>query len=117
MAIAERIYSFRADEALGARIKATAESLAALANDDTAAEEIARQLALALYRDAEGFAASSDNQSALLRRAAELLVTAIEKVAEDRRYTDEYARLAEDLTDEEREGADAMRRITAERWR
>ncbi|HEV8688559.1 MAG TPA: alpha/beta family hydrolase [Gaiellaceae bacterium] len=30
---------------------------------------------------------------------------------------DEYAKLAGDLTDEEREGAAAMRRIAAERWR
>jgi hypothetical protein len=117
MVSAERIYSFRADTALGARIKAAAESLAVLAEDEATAEQIARELAFALYRNADRLAESSDNQSALLRRTAELFVAATEKVAEDRRYTEEYARLAEDLTAEEREGAEGMRRITVERWR
>jgi hypothetical protein len=56
------------------------------------------------------------SQSAFMRAALETLIAAAERVGSDLRYVAAYREAAEDADGEDREWADAVRKVASERW-
>jgi hypothetical protein len=79
-------------------------------------ERILHEFELAALRRPERLAAAR-NRSELMRAAAELLVTAVEKVQRDRELGDLYAADAGERSEDEREFTQAATRSAARRWR
>ena len=79
-------------------------------------EQVLHELELAALRNPERLAGAR-NQSELMRAAAELLVTAVEKVERDRELGDAYAIEAEERSADEREFTREATRAAARRWR
>jgi hypothetical protein len=79
-------------------------------------EQVLREFQLTALRNPERLAGSR-NQSELMRAAAELIVTAVEKVQRDRELGDAYAAEAEERGAEERAFTRAATRAAARRWR
>jgi hypothetical protein len=118
MPTADRTYSFRAGAELGERVERARATLAALgeALESPENEWIARELQLALLRRSKELAASA-NRSELMRATMELLVATTEKIAEDVRFTADYAAAAQARTAEDEEFLEAGQRAGAELWR
>jgi hypothetical protein len=118
MPTADRTYSFRADAELGERVERARATLAVLgeALESPENEWVARELQLALLRRSKELATSA-NRSELMRATMELLVATTEKIAEDLRFTEDYAAAAQARTTEDEEFLEAARRAGAELWR
>ncbi len=116
MPVAERTYSFRAAEDLADRIREASETLEKPA-DPQVVERFVRDLALAIFRESGRFDETRGNQSAFVREAVELLVSAAEKTAADLDYAEAYGRVAADRTPDEEEVHRAARARAGGRWR
>lgn len=91
-----RTFSLRAPQDFGDRVRQASVILDDLANErGTGLEQIGRQLSLALCRDSGRFHRMRGNQSAFVRESVELVIGAAEKVASDRHYAREYAKVAD----------------------
>jgi hypothetical protein len=115
---ADRTYSFRAGAELGEELERARVTLAVVAEalESPENEWIARELQLGLQRRSKELAASS-NRSELMRTTMELLVATTEKIAEDLRFTEDYAAAAQARTTEDEEFLEAAQRAGAELWR
>jgi hypothetical protein len=118
MDAAGRTYSFRADADLGDRIERARATLAVLgeALESPENEWITRELQLVALRRSRELAASA-NRSELMRATMELLVATTETIAEDLRFTEEYARAARARTTEDEEFLEPAQRAGAQLWR
>lgn len=114
MAAVERTYSFRGPLDVASRLREASRALAER-TDDQRREAIASELARAFHAASPALR-HEQSQSALMRFAVELLLTATEKVQRDLAYADEYRAVA---ADQEREiaVADTAARSAAELWR
>jgi len=112
------MYSFRAHTQLGEALERTRATLAVLgkALESSENEWIARELQLSLQRRTKELAASA-NRSELMRATMELLVATTDKIAEDLRFTEDYAAAAQARTTEDEEFLEAAQRAGAELWR
>ena len=79
-------------------------------------EQVLSEFQLAALRNPERLVGAR-NQSELMRAAAELIVTAVEKVQRDRELGDAYAAEAVERGAEERAFTRAATRAAARRWR
>lgn len=121
MVVAERTYSFRASHELGDRMREAATLLdeilsSAGAPKSEAIDRVARELVLAMMRDAPRFHEAAGNQSAFMRDTIELLVSVTEKLARDHAYAAEYAAEAKALSEDEREFRRGARHAAARSW-
>ena len=117
--VAERTYSFRAPGDLGERISEARIVLEHL--EDTVGSELAERIAFelvrALVRDTRRLRGNGDNQSAFVRGTVELLVGAVEKVADDLHHAETYAEAASARGEDELAFRKASRARAGQRWR
>jgi hypothetical protein len=108
-------YSFRAPVGFGARVDRVRRALHAIDLAGPDGERILHEFELAALRRPERLAGAR-NQSELMRAAAELLVTAVEKVQRDQELGDLYATEAQERSEDEREFTRAATRAASRRW-
>lgn len=108
-------FSFRAPATFGRRLDRARRKLHEIGLSGPDGEQVLHEFELAALRNPERLAGAR-NQSELMRAAAELLVTAVEKVQRDEELGDAYAIEAEERGADEREFTRAATRAAARRW-